>query len=136
MLQVKGNQIILRAPHGMWVVEPWGKNTVRCRATRNTRISDEQWTLLSVPQAECTWQVEENKASFQNGDLSVTVENCAPYFPGRITVYRKGKCILATRTEGDAANMFTHTEGDHYRTCVSFEANEGEKFYGLEKILE
>ncbi len=131
MLQVKGNQIILRAPHGMWVVEPWGKNTVRCRATRNTRISDEQWTLLSVPQAECSWQVEENKASFQNGDLSVTVENCAPYFPGRITVYRKGKCILTTRTEGDAANMFAHTEGDHYRTCVSFEANEGEKFYGL-----
>lgn len=131
MLQVKGNQIILRAPHGMWVVEPYGKNTVRCRATRNTKISDEKWTLLDVPEADCTWQREENKGTFVNGDLSVTVENCAPYFPGRISVFRKGRCILTTRQEGDAANMFLHTEGDHYRTSVSFEAYPDEHFYGL-----
>lgn len=131
MLQFKGNQIILRAPHGMWVVEPYGKNTVRCRATRNTKISDEKWTLLDVPEADCTWQREENKGTFVNGDLSVTVENCAPYFPGRISVFRKGRCILTTRQEGDAANMFLHTEGDHYRTSVSFEAHPDEHFYGL-----
>ncbi|MBR2055029.1 MAG: hypothetical protein IJ968_09120 [Clostridia bacterium] len=131
MLQVKGNQIILRAPHGMWVVEPYGKNTVRCRVTRNTRISDEKWTLLDVPQALCTWQQEENKVTFVNGDLSVTVENCAPYFPGRVSIFRKGRCILTTRQEGDAANMFLHTEGDHYRTALSFEAHPDEHFYGL-----
>lgn len=131
MLQFKGNQIILRAPHGMWVVEPYGKNTVRCRATRNTKISDEKWTLLDVPEADCTWQREENKGTFVNGDLSVTVENCAPYFPGRISVFRKGRCIITTRQEGDAANMFLHTEGDHYRTSVSFEAHPDEHFYGL-----
>ncbi len=131
MLQFKGNQIILRAPHGMWVVEPYGKNTVRCRATRNTKISDEKWTLLDVTETDCTWQREENKGTFVNGDLSVTVENCAPYFPGRISVFRKGRCILTTRQEGDAANMFLHTEGDHYRTSVSFEAYPDEHFYGL-----
>lgn len=131
MLQVKGNQIVLRAPHGMWVVEPYGINTVRCRVTRNTRISDEKWTLLSVPEADCTWHQEENKVTFVNGDLSVTVENCAPYFPGRVSIFRKGRCILTTRQEGDAANMFLHTEGDHYRTVISFESNPDEHFYGL-----
>lgn len=131
MLQVKNGKIILRAPHGMWQVEPWGENCIRCRATRNTRISDEKWTLLEAAAADYTLTEEENKVTLQSGSLTAVVENCGPWFPGRITFYRRGKEILRTRTEGDAANMFIHTEGDHYRTAISFEANEGERFYGL-----
>ncbi len=131
MLQVKNEKIILRAPHGMWQVEGWGENCVRCRVTRNTRISDENWTLLEAKPASYVLTKEENRATLVSGHLKVVVEDCGPWFPGRLIFYRKGKEILRTRTEGDAANMFVHTEGDHYRTCISFEANEGEKFYGL-----
>ena len=131
MLQVQGNQIVLRAPHGMWLVEPYGPRCIRCRATRNTRFSEEKWTLLDARDGKYTLEKQENMAVIINGDIRAEVEDCAPYFPGRVKIYRKGKCILTTRTEGDAANMFAHTEGDHYRTSVSFEANAGEKFYGL-----
>ena len=29
------------------IIEPYGKNCARVRASRNTRISDERWTLLA-----------------------------------------------------------------------------------------
>lgn len=39
------------------VIEPYGKNCLRCRATRNNVVSDEKWTLLE-PVTEDACKVE------------------------------------------------------------------------------
>lgn len=131
MLTVSENRITLRTPHSLTVIEPYGPNCVRCRSTRNSTVSDEKWTLLDPLPAQCTVSSDEKTATLVNGDVSVVVENCGPWFPGRITFYRKGKQILRQCHENDAENAFIHTEGDNYRTTITFEANDGEHLYGL-----
>lgn len=131
MLTVSQSRITLRTPHSLTVLEPYGPNCIRCRSTRNSTVSDEKWTLLDPLPTQCTVEADEKTATLVNGDVSVVVENCGPWFPGRLTFHRKGKQILRQCHENDAENAFIHTEGDNYRTTVTFEANEGEHLYGL-----
>ncbi len=133
MLSTHGNQIVFRKPHSVTIIEPYGPNCIRVRATRNSTIRDESWTLLPpLPlSAPCTPEQAGNTATLTNGDITVQVENNNPWFAGRMTFLRKGKVILREQYENDLENSFIHTEGDHYRTTVIFEANQGEHLYGL-----
>lgn len=131
MIICQDSRIIFRTPTELTVIEPYGPNCLRCRSTRNSAVSDERWTLLDPLPADVTITSDEKTAALVNGDLSVTVENNGIWFPGRITYSRKGQPVLRTVHESDAANAFIHTEGDHYRTTVTFESNDGEHFYGL-----
>ena len=131
MITCQDNRIILRTSTELTVIEPYGPSCLRCRSTRNSTVSDERWTLLDPLPADVTLSSDEKTATIVNGDLSVTVENNGIWFPGRVTFSHKGQPILRTVHESDAANAFIHTEGDHYRTTVTFEANDGEHFYGL-----
>ncbi|MBR4865837.1 MAG: hypothetical protein IKU11_04055 [Clostridia bacterium] len=131
MLKTYDNQIVLKTNKELTVIEPYGPNCLRVRSTRNSRISDENWTLLPPKAAESTIACDGAVCTIQNGDISAVVENCGPWFPGRITFLRKGKQILRTVHENDADNAFIHTEGDHYKTTVTFESNKGERLYGL-----
>ncbi len=42
-------------------IEPYGIDRLRIRASRNTILSDERWTLL--PSAECEYSIENNANS-------------------------------------------------------------------------
>ena len=133
MITCQENRVILKTANELTWIEPYGPNCLRCRSTRNSRISDESWTLQPpMPLAQpCTITRDEKTTTIVNGDISAVIENSGPWFPGRISYYRKGKPILRTIHENDAANAFIHTEGDHYRTTVTFDANPGEHLYGL-----
>ena len=131
MIKTDGNRIIFRTRYETTVIEPYGPNILRCRSTRNRTVSDEKWTLLDPLPSTYTVTTEGNIATLINGDISVRVEDSRRWFPGNITYYRKGKQILRQRHEGDADNDFIHTEGDHYRISIQFEANADEHLYGL-----
>lgn len=132
MITIRENQIILRTQHdGVYVFEPYGPGCIRCRATRNSRVSDEKWTLLEALPAQYSITCDEHTATLVNGDLKLVVRDGNRWGGGSQTYYRKGEKILQSRYEGDAANAFVHTEGDHYRITAIFDANEGEHLYGL-----
>lgn len=131
MITCEKDRVILRTATELTVIEPYGPGCLRCRSTRNGQVSDERWTLLDPLPAECSVSMDGRNAVIVNGDISAVIEPSAPWFPGRITFCRKGRAILRTVHESDAANAFIHTEGDHYRVTVTFEANEGEHLYGL-----
>lgn len=119
------------------VIEPYGANCLRCRATRNSKISEENWTLLPpATEDSCRVEGDEKFASITNGDIKVTLEAGMPWYGGIICYYRKDKLILKTKYEGDYVNNYVHVEGDCYTTKVIFEANEGEHFYGLGQETE
>jgi len=119
------------------VIEPYGENCLRCRATRNAQVSDEKWTLLNpVTKDSCVTEGDESTASITNGDIRAVVEAGFPWYGGIISFYRKGKQILRRKFEGDYLNDYVHTEGDHYTTRMIFEANDGEHFYGLGQETE
>lgn len=115
----------------MTVIEPYGKDCLRCRSTRNARISEENWTLLPPGEDACVIEGDEKFVTITNGMISATLEAGNQWYGGVVSYYRKGEQILRTRFEGDYVNKNVHVEGDHYQVKVIFDANEGEHFYGL-----
>ena len=131
-IMVGKNRIQFTRRDELTVVEAYGKDCIRCRSTRNGKLSDESWTLLPAKeQTDCVITEEEGKATLTNGRISVTVEAGNVWCGGIITYYRDGKQILHTKFEGDYVTRTLHTEGDHYQTKIIFDANPGEHFYGL-----
>lgn len=130
-------RLIFQRRDELVVIEPYGANCLRCRATRNSMISEQNWTLLP-PATEDSCMVEGNEkiASITNGDIKVTLEAGMPWYGGIICFYKKDKLILKTKYEGDYVNNYVHIEGNHYKIKVIFEANEGEHFYGLGQETE
>lgn len=126
------NRIVFQRRDELTVVEAYGKDCIRCRSTKNNRISEENWTLLPPrEEAECTVEGNDSEAVLTNGRVSVKVEVGNPWFGGVLTYYRQGVRILRTKYEGDYTGRNVHTEGDHYQIKVIFDANPGEHFYGL-----
>lgn len=126
------NRIVFQRRDELTVVEAYGKDCIRCRSTKNNRISEESWTLLPPrEEAECIVEGNDSEAVLTNGRVSVKVEAGTPWFGGVLTYYRQGVRILRTKYEGDYTGRNVHTEGDHYQIKVIFDANPGEHFYGL-----
>jgi len=111
------------------LIEAYGNNCIRVRATRNNEFSDENWTLQPSQMAECIIEGDENWVRLTSGSLSAEIiqtwRSCS------ITFCKDGKEILKTRNEGDAVTKYDHVEGNHYRVKALFEAKENEHFYGL-----
>lgn len=126
------DKLVYERREELTVIEPYGRNCLRCRSTRNGKILDEDWTLLPPSDdAECVTEGDEKKATIRNGMMSATIEAGQPWYGGIITYYRDGSQILHTKFEGEYTGRNVHVEGDHYQIKVIFDANEGEHFYGL-----
>ena len=114
-IEIKGKSVIFRRKDEITVIEPYGKNCLRCRSTRNSKVSEESWTLLPpVTEDCCVIEGDEKAVTITNGQVSATLEAGSPWYGGIITYYRDGKKILHTKYEGDYVNKYVHTEGDHY----------------------
>ena len=129
---IEDNKLIFQRKDELTVIEPYGANCLRCRSTRNAKISDENWTVLPpATKDSCKISGDASKATIRNGMVSATIEAGEIWYGGIISFYRYDKQILHTRFEGDYVNRNQHVEGDHYRIQVIFDANENEHFYGL-----
>lgn len=126
------NKIIFERKDEITVIEPYGYNCLRYRSTKNSRISDENWTLLPPQNTnDCKISGDEKEAIITNGKISAKITAGFLWYGGIISYYRDGKEILSTKYEGDYTTRNLHREGDHYQVKVIFNANEGEHFYGL-----
>jgi alpha-D-xyloside xylohydrolase len=126
------DKLVFERKDELTVIEAYGANCLRCRSTKNARLSDEAWTLLAPPtEAQCIVTGNEQVATITNGFISATIEAGNIWHGGIISYFRDGKQILRTKFEGDYTTRNMHREGDHYQVKVIFEANEGEHFYGL-----
>ena len=131
-LYLEDNRITFERRDELTVVEAYGKDCIRCRTTRNGKLSEEKWTLLEpAGEIDCVVEGDEHAATLINGKMSVTIDIGTPWNGGIINFYRDGKQILHTKYEGDYVGKNVHTEGDHYQIKVIFDANPGEHFYGL-----
>ncbi|MGG0824597.1 TIM-barrel domain-containing protein [Paenibacillus turicensis] len=126
------DKLVFERKDELTVIEAYGANCLRCRSTKNSRLSDEAWTLLKPPtKAQSVVTGNEEIATITNGFISATIEAGNIWHGGIISYFREGKQILRTKFEGDYTTRNMHREGDHYQVKVIFEANEGEHFYGL-----
>lgn len=134
---LEDKRLVFQRRDELIIIEPYGENCLRTRATRNNKVSEEKWTLLDpVTEDSCVVEGDEKFATITNGDMKATIDAGFPWYGGIVCFYRKDKLILKRKYEGDYVNNYIHTEGDHYSTKVIFEANEGEHFYGLGQETE
>ena len=131
-IRVEGKKLIYQRKDELTIIEPYGMNCLRCRSTKNSKILDENWTVLPPATADdCHIECDGRFATITNGAMKATIDAGQIWYGGIITYFKKDTPVLHTRFEGDYSNRNQHIEGDHYKISVIFDANEGEHFYGI-----
>lgn len=112
------------------LLEPYGRDCIRVRATKNNTVKDENRTLLPPGEDNCTiTQVNNDCIVLENGNIKAEV--CRVWGGYRAHFYKNGVKILSTREEGDPVRKYRHVEGDNYQIRALFESNKSEHIYGL-----
>ncbi len=94
------NRLIFQRRDELVVIEAYGRNCLRTRATRNACISDENWTLLPpATEDNCIIEGNEDFATITNGDVKATIEADFHGMAALSVLYRKDKLILKTINE-------------------------------------
>ncbi|MDE7061387.1 MAG: hypothetical protein K2O71_07325, partial [Lachnospiraceae bacterium] len=86
ILTLEKEKIIFSRRDELTVVEAYGRDCIRCRSTKNSKLLDENWTLLS-PKEESEGIVtgDGQCATLTNGMISVKVEAGNPWYGGVFT---------------------------------------------------
>ena len=149
-----GNALIAKRGGETLRIEGWGRDSLRVRAVLYDGWTGRDWALTEAPEkAECAIMIgtEQNYngdgtwspvpcAEIVNGRIRATVN-----FTGVISFYRDGKLILreyyrsygGTLSEGSRCLKIINREwkgnigGSEYTLAVKFDANDGEKIYGM-----
>lgn len=128
-LTVKDNKIVFQKAGEIAVLEAWGKDCLRFRATPNASLTNEDWNLLPQLETKASVVVENDKAVITNGLISAEM-----FKNGKVMYYKNGKKILEERSEFAFQWKYRDYKslgcGNHHAEVV-FQANEGEHFYGL-----
>ena len=124
----------------LWI-EPWGKNSLRVRATKMAEMGQENWALeMPVEELAADIKIEENYAEIQNGKIRAVISKY-----GKITFYnQKGELLLDEylrhRIDKVAdycsaldieAREFKPIIGGDYQLSVRFVSDPEEKIYGM-----
>ena len=140
------SRLIRTYDHETLWVEPWGKNSVRIRATREKEMPGEDWALLTPEPSECTLEISDRSAVLINGQITVYVDE-----NGKLTIANgKGEVLLeeyvrnrkqytfqpgvtpvgfASALDIDAREIKAHT-GSGWQITQRFEPGE-ERIYGM-----
>ena len=123
------------------LVEPWGANALRVRATKLNYMPDEAWALLQPETAEDTKiEIGDLEASITNGKIKAVINNI-----GKLTFYnQKGEVLLEEylRNKKDMyastcssldveAREFKPITGGDYQLVMRFVSNPDEKIFGM-----
>ncbi|MEA3346300.1 MAG: glycoside hydrolase family 31 protein [Chloroflexota bacterium] len=137
----RDNTLIWRMGYETVQVEPWGRDSLRVRATMGAEIRDDLPGALLEPAAtDAQIEIGEEHAVLHNGAITAELS----FKPGPLIAAPEGKLrflntatgteLLAEepqRFEGPSARCFKPLSSDLYRVEARFKAYEGERLYGL-----
>ena len=161
MLQIKDNKIIYHYDAEELWIEPWGKNSLRIRATKNSRMPEENWALLEPDHEEaCAWnQNAVGDFSAQSSEAEVTLRETSEGAEilngkiraviskaGKIMIYnQKGELLLeeywrnrrdlqdpkCSAIEVEGREFRPNVGGDYHLTMRFESLDSAEKIYGM-----
>ena len=144
MLKQVGNKLYRRQDKELLLIEPWGKNSLRVRATQRSEfIPDTDSALLEPEDTEVQITIEGKKAVITNGKLT-----CKIMDNGVLQYYNQnGKLLLEeydrTRDMYEGSDKFASALeivprtfnprqcSDNFKLTVRFEAYKDEKIFGM-----
>ena len=104
------NRLIFQRRDELVVIEAYGRNCLRTRATRNACISDENWTLLPpATEDNCIIEGNEDFATITNGDVKATIEAGFPWYGG----------IICRQEDSTKQNISVSVFSPHASECGS-----------------
>ena len=137
----EGDALCYRYDAERVIIEPWGENSLRVRATRMAQMPQELWALEGKPASGCS-QIEilAYSAKITNGKLRAEINNI-----GKITFYNQKNEVLLEEYVRNREDMFAKTTsslevearefkpiiGGDYQLTMRFESNPVEKLYGM-----
>lgn len=144
MLYQKENRLYRRNDKELLLIEPWGANSFRVRATqRHEFLPEDHSALLPPPKAEVQIRIEGKKAELVNGKLTCLVsENGVLQFvnqDGKLLVEEynrtrdmyEGSGKFASALEIEPRTFRPLCGADNFQLTYRLEAYDGEKIYGM-----
>ena len=88
------------------IVEPWGKNSLRVRASKMPEMPDELWALDGKPEGreEASIAIHDFSAEITNGKIRAVVNNI-----GKLTFYNQKGEVLLEEYVRNREDMFADT---------------------------
>lgn len=140
MLNREGDRLIFRYDAETVVIEPWGENALRIRATKCASFPEENWALSEAVSACKNVSVDDNEGYIQNGRIKAVV---SPF--GKIKIYRDDTLILeeywrnrrdildpkCSAIEVEGREFQPNVAGDYHLTYRLESLDENEKIYGM-----
>ena len=141
MLARENNKLIFHYDSEELWIEPWGKNALRIRATKNNRMDEENWALLSAVQQDAVIEIKEDGASIQNGKIKAVISRF-----GKIMIFnQKGELLIeeysrsrrdvldpkCSAIEVEAREFRPIVGGDYHLTWRLESIHTDEKIYGM-----
>ncbi|MBN2549667.1 MAG: glycoside hydrolase family 31 protein [Anaerolineales bacterium] len=133
-ITISKKNLIWRSGYETLVIQPWGKDSLRVRATRGSQVLDHDWCLLPPEPASPKIEIQDSNATLTNGKIRLILSA-----DGGLTFVHalSGRILLAEPppplpdNPHVSARQFKSLPGDLFRIEVNFAAQPGERFYGL-----
>ena len=145
MIKVIDNKIYRRQDNELLVIEPWGPDSLRVRATQNHTFNKDEETSALLPALASAPEIttDGKSAVITNGKI-----RCELMVTGKLKFFnQKGELLLEEydrnrfreNVEGEfnsaleiSPRTFTPIMGtENFKLAVRFEPNDGEKIYGM-----
>ncbi len=135
----KDGALLYRYDAERLIIEPWGENSLRVRATKEPEMPQELWALVGNPEKTDTKvEIHPYSAEIANGKIRAEVNNI-----GKITFYNAEGKLLLEEYWRNRQDMFAKTTsslevegrefkpiiGGDYQLTMRFESNPDEKIY-------
>ena len=138
-LQRQGNALIWELANEMVRIEPWGRDSLRVRATVGPEIRDDLPSALLEPAPiEAQIEIDPEHALIRNGAIAAEIhlreDFRNPQARIRFLKAATGEELLAESPSyfpRPPARQFKPVGGDHFRIEARFKAYDDERIYGL-----
>lgn len=132
-------KLIYRHDGETLVIEPWGPDGLRVRATAAPEVLDTAWALTEPVAGSAVIELSDDAAVIRNGKISAQIRDIFTQ-PGHLRFFRhSGERIIPILSEQDYV-VHAHNPGTRIfrpgadglnHTEVHFAARNGERFYGM-----
>lgn len=134
LLTTDGRRLLWRNGPESLMIEPWGKDSLRVRATHQREILELPWALLQPEPLKPLIEISETHSTIQNGKIQAEISQEG------ILSFRKTDSETVFLAEPPhpfpdnfhlGPRQFRTVGGDLFHIQSSFQASIGERFYGL-----
>ena len=130
--ETAAGRLVWRCKEQILWVEPWGRDSIRVRATTLGEMPLRDWSLLAPKKSPVSITIEAALARLVNGRLTATIDAKS----GGVRFFQSGRPAplceeIFARTNYPASRAFKSVGGDLFRCEASFTAYADERIYGL-----